>query len=169
MPPFRPVTERLWEKIKKTDSSEDCWFWTGAKTRQGYGTIAIKGKAKLAHRTVYETSVEPIPDELCVMHICDNPSCCNPKHLKLGTIYENNKDRHEKNRSKGKAHKGENSPMSKLTSNDVLEIFKSEEKLKEIAKKFGITFQTVSDIQNGKSWNWLTKNEANHRAGGSFK
>jgi len=170
MPPYKPVTLRLWEKIIISDPNE-CWIWSAAKTRQGYGVIGINGKSQLAHREVYKTSIGPIENEQCVMHICDNPSCCNPVHLKTGTVLDNNKDRVAKNRSSGKSQKGESNPQAKLTEKDVIQIYQMNKTLKEIAEMYEIKFQTVSDIKRGKIWGWLTSNieQASHRAGSKFQ
>src|SRR6266568_5052152 len=72
---------------------DDCWEWTGKRNKLGYGwTSSIRGTSlsQLAHRRVYEILVEPIPSGLLCLHRCDNPPCCNPNHLFLGTHQDNN-------------------------------------------------------------------------------
>lgn len=64
---------------------EDCWHWTGAGARSGYGRFRIARKSKLAHRMAYELYVGNIPIGMQVCHKCDHPTCVNPSHLFLGT------------------------------------------------------------------------------------
>ena len=78
-----------------------CWEWNGHRNLQGYGTVrAIRacGKGRKAHRLAYMTLVGPIHGDLCVCHRCDNPPCCNPEHLFLGTQQQNTRERDEKKR-----------------------------------------------------------------------
>lgn len=100
----RPIADRLWEKIDKSSGQNGCWEWTAYKTRLGYGKIALPGDSgsALSHRIVYELEVGAIPDGFVVMHVCDNPSCCNPAHLRPGTQAENLEDM----RSKGRECRG---------------------------------------------------------------
>jgi hypothetical protein len=77
---------------------DDCIEWKGARTRDGYGEKWWKGGKKRTHRIAYEWAYGPIPEGLCVLHKCDNPPCCNPSHLFLGTNHDNQQDSLRKGR-----------------------------------------------------------------------
>jgi hypothetical protein len=94
---------RFFAKVIKTES---CWIWTSTKNRKGYGTIKWGPKDKKAHRVSYLIHKGDIPDGKIIMHSCDNPSCVNPDHLKIGTDQENISDCVSKDRN----CKGENHP-----------------------------------------------------------
>lgn len=153
--PITPVATRLWPKIAKMDPDK-CWPWTASTNEHGYGTIkegGKKGRSVLAHRAVYEDVFGPIPDGLNVLHRCDNPPCCNPGHLWLGTQSDNARDMHEKGRWKlNKSYDGEGNPAAKLTVKEVLEIRNASEPHDQIASRYGITASNVSVIKNRKSW-----------------
>jgi hypothetical protein len=93
-----PASTRLWLRVQ-TGDVDACWPWTGHRNELGYGAIQVGGRLLKVHRVAYQTTVGPIPAGLVVMHTCDNPPCCNPAHLRLGTVAENNADRHAKGRS----------------------------------------------------------------------
>ena len=92
------LKERFFRFVEKTDY---CWLWVGGKGLKGYGRIQEGGQGSkhlLSHRVSYEMHKGDIPSGLVVMHICDNPSCVNPEHLRVGTQSENILDAIKKGR-----------------------------------------------------------------------
>lgn len=92
MPAARPMVERFWEKVNKT---ETCWLWLGATTRNGYGQIFTKKVSgrpyhMLAHRYSYELFKGDIPEGLHIDHLCGVSTCVNPEHLEAVTQAVNN-------------------------------------------------------------------------------
>lgn len=76
-----------------------CWEWTGHRGgRDGRGYFTVDGKRQLSYRVVWEIFNGPIAEGVRVRHKCDNPLCCNPKHLELGTQGENERDKYIRDR-----------------------------------------------------------------------
>ncbi len=164
MHPRTPLADRFWSKIRKDGPIPTrfpelgpCWLWTAANTSNGYGRIRVGGRGgpqMRAHRLAWELTNGPIGDSsIFVMHKCDNPPCCNPAHLSLGTHAENMADCSVKGRTK--EQRGSNHALTKLTEYDVIEMraaWLRGEKLIDIAAKFGIRKSTASYIVNGKTW-----------------
>lgn len=88
---------RFWDNLNKEDS-EICWNWMGYRNRVGYGQIKVGGKNLRAHRVAYAIANGHVPASLDVLHSCDNPPCCNPNHLWLGTDLDNVADKVAKGR-----------------------------------------------------------------------
>jgi len=89
----RSISERFWPKVEKT---EGCWNWTGSKDRHGYGRLAGEGKGaspKRSHRVSFELANGPIPNGMDIDHICHNPACVKPDHLRAATRKENMENR----------------------------------------------------------------------------
>lgn len=96
--------QRFWSYVAKA-GKKDCWPWIGSNfNNKGYGRLAKRGggrrRSRLAHRLAYSFAVGPIPKGKCVLHRCDNRKCCNPEHLFIGTIKDNNQDMWAKGRGK---------------------------------------------------------------------
>lgn len=149
--------DRLWSKVIKGGPA-DCWEWTGSLDSYGYGQIGIKDIGLvLVHRLAWVTeNDQEIPDGMVVRHTCDNRSCCNPHHLRIGTQAENVQDAVERGRAKGA--RGTSNDSAVLTEDDVIEIrklLKSGLSQTEVAGKYGVVSQTINNIATGYSWGWL--------------
>jgi len=95
-----PPIVRFWAKVDKSAGEDACWLWTARTSDGGYGRFnAISTQGIQAHRYAWEQVNGPIPKGLLVCHTCDNPPCCNPAHLFLGTNTDNARDRDRKGRS----------------------------------------------------------------------
>ena len=73
--------------------ADGCWEFMGAK-QGAYGVISIDGKLNLAHRVAVKLDGRKLPDDMCVRHLCKLKTCVNPAHLQIGTLKENQADRH---------------------------------------------------------------------------
>ena len=89
------------------------------------------------------------------MHICDNPPCCNPSHLAVGTMKDNVHDMMRKGRGNWRAPKGEESPRALLSEAQAREIKFSTEKGTVLADRFGVKPTTVCAIRKGRLWGHL--------------
>lgn len=82
---------------RKLKAEGDCLVFTGSRNKAGYGfvDVMVKGARRpiLAHRLAWawEHQREPAPGKI-ICHRCNNPSCCNPKHLYEGTPLTNSQD-----------------------------------------------------------------------------
>lgn len=146
-----PLAERLWRRVVVRE--DGCWIWTGyCHPTRGYGQIGRGGRSAgigETHRVAWEVTHGPIPKWMFVCHTCDNPPCCNPAHLFLGTPADNVADM----LAKGRAARGARLPHTKLTSEQVVEVrglWASGWKQSAIARRFGVSQSHVSGIVNGK-------------------
>lgn len=145
-----PLSDRLWAKIEK-DKPNKCWLWLAYTNPCGYGVLSAgkkRGTNILAHRAAYLDAVGRIPVGLHVLHRCDNPPCCNPAHLFLGTHSDNHRDK----AAKGRAPRGEKSGVAKLSEKQIIAIRTAEGTHKNIAACYGVVPQTVSKIKRRERW-----------------
>lgn len=84
----------------RVNRSGECWEWTGAIDRKGYGVAVIKGRFLLAHRLAWALSNGRDPGALLACHSCDNPKCVRPDHIWLGTNEDNQADKIAKGRNR---------------------------------------------------------------------
>jgi len=138
-----------------------CWKYLGGVDKDGYGRFWLKyfNNNVYAHRLVYEYYMGEIPKSLCVCHTCDNPPCCNPNHLFVGTSPENTMDKVSKERQ----NKGESVWTARLTEDQVIKILEDilDHKYNhyyEIAIDYGVHRDTIGKIIFGRNWKHITCN-----------
>ena len=153
--------ERFWAKV---DKSGECWEWTGAILRNGYGEFGLDGKMRLTHRISYlwhhPLSVDLWEHrEICVCHRCDNPKCVNPSHLFLGSQIDNLKDMTKKGRRRSGVCgdvRGEINGNSKLTEDAVREIRTRYAKggitKKQLSLEYGISAGALGKVISRERW-----------------
>lgn len=144
--PSKKDLQRFWSNIDTTGGMFECWLWTASTAAEGYGYIWWGSRREYTHRISYTIHHGPIPEGLHILHRCDNPRCVNPTHLWAGSHKQNMHD---------KMHKGR-SGTAKVTREIALEIRKQyasrKYDQKALAKRFGISQPTVSDIVNYVTW-----------------
>ena len=131
---------RFWSKVD-IRSQDECWLWIASLSHNGYGKFKLNGHMQKAHRIAYIFAYGPILPEFLICHSCDNPACCNPRHLFHGSTQENINDRELKQRT-----------FSKLTNDEVLRILKDDRVHSKIAQEYNISRSRVGKIKSGKSW-----------------
>ncbi len=142
-----------------------CWEWQASRTSKGYGQSHWGGKHVKAHRLAWELARGPIPPGLCVLHRCDNPPCCRPGHLFIGTRADNNRDSALKGRGAlgerngARTHpdrlaRGERNGAAKLTAQQVAEMKSSFGfvSMGDLARRYSVSRRAVGFIRDGKSW-----------------
>lgn len=167
--------DRLMKGIKINETT-GCWEWQKFKVPYGYGQMDIGEKTTEGgvrpthtHRASWILHNGKIPDGLFVCHKCDNPPCCNPSHLFLGTPKDNLGDLRQKRRKgllpypNGVFTKGNTPPHLIKIKEQNKRSKKSEEVAKKIllgraaglslsklAKKYGKSESLISRICSGE-------------------
>jgi hypothetical protein len=179
-----PFAERFWAHVDRSGGPDACWPYSGGSTPGGYGIFSLGSRsagARGAHRVAYELTSGPIPEGRLVCHRCDNPPCCNPAHLFVGTYADNNRDAIAKGRAhghyapacdlryqRGDAHysrqrperlaRGQRHGMAKLSSAEVGEIRAAYRRGMgvRLARRYGVTPSHICRIVRGEVWTVAT-------------
>lgn len=152
---MRKIKDKILNNII-INKTTGCWEWQKCCSSDGYGQLSYNNKQCTVHRLSYELFVNKIPLDKQILHSCDNPICCNPDHLRVGTNYDNVQDRQNRNRqAKGITH-----GRHKLTDNDIQEIRRLHSTGKythgNIAEVFDISRSHICNILNNKFWKHIT-------------
>ena len=149
-----PLTiARFWSKVD-VGRPGVCWPWQSrSRHPHGYGVFRLPmhaGTVK-AHRFAWEVVNGEIADGMVLRHTCDNPPCCNPNHLVLGTQADNIADMHER---------GRRAYSSRLSAADIEAIraeYASGYTQAAIAIKRGVAQSYISLILSGHRGHSITK------------
>ena len=145
--------QRFWEKVD-VGISKECWNWTAGVVGDhdgrylGYGRMA---GGVFAHRFSWEIhNGREVPRGLQVQHICNNSLCVNPRHLTVGTMWENQRYRDVSGRN----------GSAKLSPQDVRDIRRrytgQRGELIKLAEEYGIKQgNTIANVVNRKSYRWI--------------
>lgn len=155
-----PIRDNFWPNTKLNETT-GCIEWQRGKGSFGYGSlIGANGKSIKAHRMAWELTKGKIPGGMEVLHSCDNPPCCNPEHLFLGTQKENLEDMTKKGRRNTshnfKPQDGENNNRAKLKKPDIISIkaYLRDGKMshREIAIIYGVSRSLITLINTERIW-----------------
>lgn len=144
--------KRFWKYVNKT---ENCWNWTASVNTYGYGCFWWNGKQWQAHRVSWYIKYNSFPKD-CLLHICDNPRCINPQHLKEGSQKDNIQDKVLKQRQA----KGSNNGNARLTEEEVLSIknkYSKGQSLRSLAKEYTVSKTAIKYIIIGRTWSYLNE------------
>lgn len=136
-PPSKSALERFLARTKK--KTRGCWEYVGGDIGSGYRALRIDNVRTYAHRYSWELHNGPIPSGKVVRHSCNNTTCVNPAHLRLGTQADNMRDMMAAGR--GRSH-----VLSAEQSAEILRRYAAGESQTAIARHFGVSQVRVSQI-----------------------
>lgn len=156
---------RFWSRVLRGQTDE-CWPWQGArrskraKSRSGqYGIIAVDGRNYGAHRIAYAIAKNGgvmLPPSSpfginIICHSCDNPPCCNPDHLMIGTYKDNAEQRESRGRRPNGCFKGGVDPIPADVVREIRRMAMSWEGMCDMMKKHRLNQSVVEDIRDRKT------------------
>jgi hypothetical protein len=135
---------RVWKRSRRNEYGQR---WVGT---HGIKEGPHRYRLVSTHRWEYEQVHGPIPPKLLVLHWCDVKLCGNVEHLHLGN--------HSINALEAVARgllvpqRGEDHHDARLTLVQVQEIRSADERPVDLAKRFGVSAQHITQIRKGQKW-----------------
>lgn len=151
------LRNRFWGRVDRK-SPDECWDWKLCRNRYGYGNFRHQKRTYIASRLAWLLTYGGPIDGMDVCHKCDNPGCCNPAHMFLGTRLDNMRDCVAKGRqTAGEGHG--NSKLSEWGACGVMAQRLMGFKAKDIGASLGVSPGRPSEIYRGIAWKHLFKEE----------
>lgn len=144
------VIDRILKRVIIPDDESECWLCDLSKA-YGYCKIEVNKKKLFVHRIMLINYSGEQHLELIACHSCRNRNCCNPNHLRWGTHADNQNDRIKDDTD----NQGEKNGGSKLTEEEVKQIFYDNRKYRIIADEMCVDRKTIYNIKRGKRWRHL--------------
>ena len=130
---------RFWAKVA-IKGPLDCWEWQAScLVSGGYGAFRLYGVTQRAHRIAYFLMKGDLLPDLEILHICNNPKCCNPSHLRQDTHAENLRQIHRDGRM---PFRGTNANL-KFSQEQILDILTNKCSARALARKYGVDHKTI--------------------------
>jgi hypothetical protein len=150
------TADEFWAAVEKSAGPEACWPWMKARYKPwGYGAIQWQKQVTHAHRVaLLLTAGEPPEGKPLGLHLCDNPPCCNPRHLVWGNQTENQAQMWARGRGIPHGQPGMTHPRATLSDDDVrtMRTLYPTMTLRQIGERFQVHKATVGKIINRKAW-----------------
>jgi hypothetical protein len=161
--------DSFWARVRK-GTPDECWEWQGAKATGGYGQVGWHGANVFTHRVAYFLhyggielntgclikGVAKVYKEF-VLHKCDNPACCNPSHLFLGSAFDNARDAVTKGRWIRPQSKHVNAKLTADQVRDIRRLYAEGSIVQTaLAKKFGVCQAVISSIVRLEAYKDIT-------------
>lgn len=141
-------------KFDVTDSG--CFVVTShAPKKDGYFLMSTKALGRYyLHRRIYEECFGKIPENMQVLHSCDNNLCIAPHHLSIGTNADNVRDRQKR----GRQAKGSKIHTCRLLAEEIPDIVELFGLISDhrIARMYSVSRWTIRDIRIGETWTHIT-------------
>lgn len=170
------IITRFWAKVDQSGGIDACWPYMGGRKEAGYGNFFIRRDPPTkdgrmffmnAHKFAFQLVNGDIADGLVVRHTCDNPPCCNPKHLIPGTAKMNVADSIERGHfdpvasgkkfgAKGGRANGQR--QAKLTDAEVVFIIRWRAygtATSVLASAFKVDQAAIFFILEGRTYRWI--------------
>lgn len=171
---------RFWAKVD-VRGPDECWPWTAARSRAGYGLLKWRQASGQGWRMIGAHRVSLMiatgqgqKDGQFVLHSCDNPCCCNPKHLRFGTPKDNSDDAWTRGRATppplhaGDSHPSRTRPerrprgatmwnqtLTEAQARQIFSLHMAGATVADIAARVGCAAHAVADVVRGRSWSHL--------------
>lgn len=71
--------QAFWSRVSV---GAECWEWTGGKAVSGHAVFSYNGVRVMAYRYSYEQATGEDITGKVIDHLCHNPACVNPSHLR---------------------------------------------------------------------------------------